>query len=553
MQHDGTLLNGAQRGWLWLALVAAAAWALVLGPSASSAPERALHGRVNVEKTGTGSGKVVSSPEGIDCGDQCSFRFVSYDDPGKYEPVTLSAVPAPGSKFEGFDGCGDPCTLEIEPNQTYSVTARFGRIRPTMFSLAVTVSGSGGVASQPAGIACGQAGQTCTAPFSTDSTVALEAKPTPGWSFAGWSAGCTGTGPCSIVMDNPKTVTATFAPPDTVYAMSVASAGGTVTSDVPGVNCGEACVASFGAGVDVTLTPSGPVRWGGACAGSGACVVSMTRARAVTASIGGTPLSRVPLAVGVTGKGSIVGSPPGISCGEACGVVLPVGTRTTLRAMPEPGRIFAGWSGSCRGVAPSCGVVARAAASVVAAFVEAGTRFPVAVTKIGLGTVTSKPAGIDCGRACSGRFPAGSTVKIEADPRKGSTFVRWSGACKGKKPTCALGVDAAKAVSATFGRVADPTPPRVKALASSGELGRVAQLRYRVVEASGRSRETVTIFRGTRRLDTLAVPLHTVDPDALFYFIRWRGTARGNLRFCVVSTDTAGNRSKPSCAPLHIT
>jgi hypothetical protein len=47
--------------------------------------------------------------------------------------------------------------------------------------------------------------------------------------------------------------------------------------------------------------------------------------------------------------------------------------------------------------------------------------------------------------------------------------------------------------------------------------------------------------------------MHAVDPDALYYFIRWRSTARGKLRFCVVSTDVAGNRSKPSCAPLHIT
>ena len=355
-------------------------------------------------------------------------------------------------------------------------------------------------------------------------------------------------------MNNPKTVTATFAPPDTVYAMSVATAGGTVTSDVPGVVCGEACVASFGAGIDVTLTPSGPVTWGGACSGPGACVVPMSRARSVTASIGGAPLSRAPLAVSKTGKGSIVSAPAGISCGDACGVLLPMGSRTTLRANPEAGWVFAGWSGSCRGVAPTCEVVARAAASVGATFVEAGTQFPVAVTKAGQGTVTSKPAGIDCGRACSRPFPAGSTVTIEAAPKNSKwTFVRWDGACKGRKTACAIPLDGAKAAAATFGRVADPTPPRVKALASSGELARIAQLRYRVVEKSGKSRETATIFRGTRRLDTVAAPLHTVDPEALFYFIRWRSTARGNLRFCVVSTDTAGNRSKPSCAPLHIT
>ena len=78
-------------------------------------------------------------------------------------------------------------------------------------------------------------------------------------------------------------------------------------------------------------------------------------------------------------------------------------------------------------------------------------------------------------------------------------------------------------------------------------------MRYRVVEASGKSRETATIFRGERRLATITGRLHEVDPDALFYFMPWRSTARGNLRFCVMSTDAAGNRSKASCAPLHIT
>ena len=522
---------------------------LLLAASASAVPEMALHARVNVEKMGSGTGTVVSSPPGIDCGDNCSFLFISNDDPENYEPVTLTAKPDPGSEFEGFEGC---CPIELTPGKTYSATAYFGRLRPTTFSLAVTVSGSGSVTSQPGGIACGQ---TCTASFSTDTTVALEAKPTPGWSFSGWSAaGCTGTGPCSVVMNNPKTITATFAPPDTVYAMSVAAAGGTVTSDVPGVVCGEACVASFGAGVDVTLTPSGPVVWGGACTGSGACVVPMNRAKAVTASIGGATLTRVPLAVSRTGKGSIVSSPAGITCGETCGVLVPTGTRTTLQAIPEAGWVFAGWSGSCRGVVVTCEVVSRAAGSAVASFVEAGTQFPVAVTKVGQGSVTSTPAGIDCGRTCSRSFPAGSTVTIEAAPTsKKWTFVRWDGACKGKKPTCAIPLDGAKSAAATFGRVADPTPPRVKALASSGEPGRIAQLRYRVVEASGRSSEEATIFRGTRRLGTASARLHIVDPEALFYFIRWRSTARGNLRFCVVSTDTAGNRSKPSCAPLHIT
>jgi hypothetical protein len=205
-------------------------------------------------------------------------------------------------------------------------------------------------------------------------------------------------------------------------------------------------------------------------------------------------------------------------------------------------------------VVVTCTVVVSAAASAVATFVEAGTLFPIAVTKVGQGRITSKPAGIDCGSACSRGFPAGSTVTIDAAPISNKwTFVRWDGACQGKKTTCAIPLDGAKSASATFGRVTDPTPPRVRALASGGQHRRVAQLRYRVVEASGRSRETAMIFRGARRLGTVSSRLHTVDPDALFYFIPWRSTARGKLRFCVVSTDLAGNRSKQSCAPLTIT
>ena len=535
-----------------LAGVAAALALLVLTTSASAVPEIALHATVVVGKEGNGEGRVTSDPDGIDCGSRCSFSFVSTDDPANYQPVTLTAKADPGSAFEGFNRCPDTsCTIDpVERGKTYEVNATFVRVRPSQFPLAVTVSGSGKVTSQPGGIDCGG---TCTAQFATDSTVTLGAAPTPGWSFNGWAGACAGTGTCSVTMGDPRTVTATFAPPETVYTVAVAAAGGSVTSDVPGIVCGEACIAAFGAGVPVTLTASGPVTWSGACTGSGACVVPVTRARSVIATIGGVQPTQRPLAVSVTGKGSIVSPSAGISCGTACGALVATGSRTTLQAVPAEGWILAGWSGSCRGVAPSCVVLARGAAAVVASFVEAGTLFPVAVSKVGRGTVESRPAGIDCGRTCSRSFPAGSSVTIEAVPDEKWTFVRWTGDCKGTKPACTLGLDGAKSASAAFGRVADPAPPRVTALTSEGERGEIARLRYRVVEASGKSRETARIFRGERRVGTVTGRLHEVDADALFYFLPWRSSARGKLRFCVTSTDTAGNRSKASCAPLRIT
>ena len=166
----------------------------MLTTSASAVPEMALHGKVVVGKDGNGEGRVTSNPDGIDCGSQCSFSFISNDDPKNYKPVTLKATASPGSAFDGWNLCGgDTCTIDpIEPGKTYEVNATFVRGAPSQFPLAVTVSGSGKVLSQPGGIDCGA---TCTAQFATDSTVTLTATPTPGWSFAGWAGACTGTGP----------------------------------------------------------------------------------------------------------------------------------------------------------------------------------------------------------------------------------------------------------------------------------------------------------------------------------------------------------------------
>lgn len=536
-------------------MLAVAGVAVGLGtvPSASAVPGRAFHGSVSVVKNGDGRGTVTSSPGGIDCGGSCSFSFVSTDDPANYEPVSLSASAEPGSSFEGFGGAcsGDSCTIDpIRRNASYTVTATFDRARPSQFQLSVGINGQGRVTSAPAGIDCSQA---CSASFATDSTVALTAVPTPGWAFAGWSGACTGSGPCSVQMSDPRSVTATFAPPETVFTLAVATAGGDVVSDILGIACGQTCVATYGIGVDVTLTPvGGPVTWGGACTGSQSCIVSMTRARAVTATFGSASLANVPVAVSVSGRGTVTSSAGGISCGEACGAVVPAGSSLTLRAAAEPGWIFAGWSESCRGVSLTCTVAPRAATTVFATFVEVGTTYPIAVTRVGQGTITSRPAGIACGGRCAAAFGAGTTVTLEAEPRKGWTFVRWSGACTGPKPACAVGLDGPKSVSATFGRPSDRAAPRVKALPTTGTRGSTVRLRYRVTDASGRSRETAMVYAGRTRLSTIRGPEHALDPDVLYYVLLWRNAAASATRFCVTSVDPTGNVSRPSCTQLRI-
>jgi hypothetical protein len=70
----------------------------------------------------------------------------------------------------------------------------------------------------------------------------------------------------------------------------------------------------------------------------------------------------------------------------------------------------------------------------------------------GSGTVTSSPAGIDCGVDCSEAYAGGTVVTLTATPAAGSAFVGWSGACTGMG-ACMVTLTADTAVTATFNLV----------------------------------------------------------------------------------------------------
>ncbi len=68
----------------------------------------------------------------------------------------------------------------------------------------------------------------------------------------------------------------------------------------------------------------------------------------------------------------------------------------------------------------------------------------------GTGTVTSSPAGINCGATCSHDFVQGARVTLTATASPDSGFMGWSGSgCTGTK-TCRVTMDGAKSVTATF-------------------------------------------------------------------------------------------------------
>jgi len=126
--------------------------------------------------------------------------------------------------------------------------------------------------------------------------VTLSAAPANGSTFAGWSGGgCSGTGDCTVTMDDAVAVTATFnqqAPPQR-FTLTVQKSGlgiGSVTSIPGGINCGLSCSATYDGGTTVTLNAqpgllSSFVGWsGGGCSGTGPCSVSLGGNTAVTAT-----------------------------------------------------------------------------------------------------------------------------------------------------------------------------------------------------------------------------------------------------------------------------
>jgi hypothetical protein len=75
----------------------------------------------------------------------------------------------------------------------------------------------------------------------------------------------------------------------------------------------------------------------------------------------------------------------------------------------------------------------------------------------GVGTVTSSPAGINCGPTCAATFADGTSVTLRAAVPASSRFVGWSGDCSGTS-SCVLSMTANRAVTATFAKKKALTP-----------------------------------------------------------------------------------------------
>lgn len=227
-------------------------------------------------------------------------------------------------------------------------------------------SGSGSVVSSPVGISCPG---DCDEAYVEGTDVDLMPSEDPGSVFAGWSGDCTGSGSCVVEMTADRDVTATFVPLRTLTVTVVG--GGAVTSTPAGIDCPADCTEDYPEAETVSLSADPApgfelAAWSGDCAGTGACEVTMSQNRAVTATFQPVVVPRT-LTVTVSGPGAVISSPPGIFCPGDCAQDFSDGTVVTLSADPEPDAFLVSWSGDCSGSA-GCEVTMSVDRSVGAAF-----------------------------------------------------------------------------------------------------------------------------------------------------------------------------------------
>ncbi len=389
----------------------------------------------------TGSGTVVSTGAGINCGNDCSETY----DAGT--PVVLTATPAVGYIFSSWTNAdqssGNTCQVTLNSNRT--VTANFTAQNYTL-NITKSGNGTGTVTSGAAGISCGA---DCTESYPAGMVVTLMAAADSGSSFSSWTGADTTTGnTCTIRMNGDKTISAAFVLPN--YTLNTVRGGngkGKITAN--GIDCPGDCTESYLSGTRVSLaanvaSDSTFTGWSGDISGTtNPYDLLMNSAKNVTANFA---LKTYTLTTGVSGQGTI--SPAVGNHSQTAGDSVQVS------ATAAQGWKFDHWSGDLAGSLTPMALAIDGNKSVTAVFVQVPSTYTLQITKTGSGTVTTSDNSINCGGDCSEAYPTGKAVTLTATPAQGFAFQGWGGALSGTTTPTTITMDAAKTVNAVFSAAA---------------------------------------------------------------------------------------------------
>ncbi|HEX3240950.1 MAG TPA: hypothetical protein VHR18_12565 [Solirubrobacterales bacterium] len=257
------------------------------------------------------------------------------------------------------------------------------------------------------------------------------------------------------------------------FTLSVAKTGnGTVRSSLAGVEdagivCGVDCSQEYAEGevVALTATPDSGWQlkeWTGACTGSGACSVTMSSAKAVSAVFEVIPGQ--PLTITKPGTGTGVVECEVASVKGACAATYPNGTEVKVFATPNAGSEFTGFGGDCTG--SFCVLTMSAPKSVTATFDLIPRTLTITKAGTGTGVVECEVASVK--GPCAASYPNGTVVKVIGTANSGSEFAGFSGGtgsasiCTTTSP-CTFTIEADSTLTATFNLI-----PRTLTITKAG-------------------------------------------------------------------------------------
>jgi alpha-tubulin suppressor-like RCC1 family protein/subtilase family serine protease len=263
---------------------------------------------------------------------------------------------------------------------------------------------------------------------------------------------------------------------------------GTVASSPLGIDCGADCTEAFDPGTAVTLTATADANstfngWtGGGCAGTGACLLTISADTTVTATFNErrpdltvTQVNGTVNATQLDGTATVKNEGTGSAGSSILGIYLSedniittsdifisghpvsaldvneeivVDISSTLPASFSGGLYYVGaiadYQDQITELDDSNNTDAGNQVDVVTAVLD------VTIDGAGNGTISSTPAGIDCEADCSEEYTWGTAVTLAVVPDATSTFTGWSGGGCSGTGDCVVIASTATTVTASF-------------------------------------------------------------------------------------------------------
>ena len=483
-------------------------WLNIGGDSQQAAISGSKTYTLRVNKSGLG-GKYISvtSADGkINCGSDCSERYVSAQN------VTLTAISKNNNySFDKWTGGGcsgsGSCVVEVnKPNGTVSVRAIFKKGPSASRDASETVPSNSSSSSTSAN----HTATTGTVTNKTSTSATLNGKVNPKgenvyYNFIYYKYGG------SAATSSTSWLSAGSGSSDVSISANISglSSGATYSYYVNSYSYTTKKYVNGSAGGINSFTLSG-----------GSSSSSSNSSSSISSS---SSVQQYTLKVKISGAGKIMSDPTGIDCKKdskgkssgVCSIKVNKDESVTLDASPNLSYEFGIWGDACKGKGSSqtCVVKIGSNKTVSATFNKKGSAnketasVSVRKTGKGVGKVVSinssgkEISGINCGSNCSENYEkicenteggrGCSLAYFRAVAEKGSTFSGWGGGCltfKNVKDQCYVHLDGNKTINANFNKGSNNTTGKYYDLTVTvSEGGTVASTDGKINCSSGNS------------------------------------------------------------------